>query len=186
MRLALASFVAFVVLGCGGGAPNIVPKSASGPSNEPLGACLTSGAEICFNATDDNCNGAIDEGCGATTGVLQFSIAWGASRADVDLNVMTPTGGRISASENTKVSGWSYDRDCPENASCYDQNTENISCTLPDPPAGVYLAEIRLSEMKGETGPIRVRFGARVGTRSFSSEVLLDGTEKRKLFRFTL
>ena len=39
-------------------------------------ACTPSGPELCFNARDDNCNGIIDEGCGVSTGLVQFVIAW--------------------------------------------------------------------------------------------------------------
>ena len=59
-------------------------------------ACTPTGPEICFNAVDDNCNGVIDEGCGVLTGVLQFTIAWGDSPADVDLIVTDPDGERAS------------------------------------------------------------------------------------------
>src|SRR5579862_3460895 len=68
-------------------------------------ACTPTGPELCFNATDDNCNGVIDEGCGVGTGVLQFMIAWGDSPADVDLVVIDPTGAKINKTSRGSSSG---------------------------------------------------------------------------------
>src|SRR5262245_14798338 len=71
----------------------LAPKDVK--TSEGIGletACTPTGVEICFNARDDNCNGVIDEGCGVHTGILQFTIAWEAEEADVDLNVSDATG----------------------------------------------------------------------------------------------
>src|SRR4051812_38076079 len=54
-------------------------------------ACTPTGSEMCFDATDNNCNGVLDEGCGVHTGPLQFAAAW-EEGPDVDLDVTDPAG----------------------------------------------------------------------------------------------
>jgi len=56
---------------------------ATVPASLAQKACTPTGPELCFNATDDNCNGIIDEGCGLRTGLVQFAIAWDEPKADV-------------------------------------------------------------------------------------------------------
>ncbi len=75
------------------------PSVPGAPSVEvrALEPCVPLNYEECFNALDDNCNGAIDEGCGTPGGVVQFMIARDTARADVDLNVMDPNGELIEA-----------------------------------------------------------------------------------------
>src|SRR5262245_972176 len=76
------------------------PSAASGgaatasraPLTELREACVPTGPERCWNARDDNCNGIMDEGCGVSTGLVQFMIAWDAPTADVDLLVTDPKG----------------------------------------------------------------------------------------------
>ena len=50
------------------------------------GPCVVGTAERCFDATDDNCNGLIDEGCGLNAGEVQLMVAWeGEARVEVDV-----------------------------------------------------------------------------------------------------
>ncbi|HEY8943633.1 MAG TPA: lipoprotein, partial [Polyangiaceae bacterium] len=81
-------FATALLLGCGQRGPArdgvAVPArntSSSSVSELLPNACVTSGPEACFDATDDNCNGIIDEGCGIDTGPVQFAIAWEAAKA---------------------------------------------------------------------------------------------------------
>src|SRR4051812_1073385 len=100
LRLALISGFC----GCGPSSPganapgnNVVAKNVAASDGVVVtSACTPTGPELCFNANDDNCNGVIDEGCGVGTGLLQFTIAWGDSPADVDLLVHDPNGMRVS------------------------------------------------------------------------------------------
>jgi hypothetical protein len=151
-------------------------------------ACTPTGPELCFNAVDDNCNGVIDEGCGLQTGLLQFVIAWGASPADVNLVVVTPQNERVP-DERTRstASGFHLDRDCPGDEGCSGQNVENVYFDGPEPPRGRYTVEISLADLHGAEPPVKVHFGARLGSQSIGFDVdLSPGDDARKTFSFDL
>jgi tRNA (guanosine-2'-O-)-methyltransferase len=183
-----------VIAACGGAAPEA--KSAAKVAAKNLGAppgttivqaCTPTGPELCFNAIDDNCNGVIDEGCGVSTGLLQFTIAWGDSPADVDLSLIGPNGERVSNATRATPTGFHLDRDCPGQDECGGQNLENVFFEGIEPPRGHYVVEIKLNELHGAEAPIRVRFGARLGNRSIGFDVALaPGDEAKKAFTFDL
>lgn len=144
-------------------------------------ACTPSGPELCFNATDDNCNGVIDEGCGSATGVLQFMIAWGDSPADLDLAVMDPAGKRVHKSSRETTSGLTYEKNCPDEG-CHGQNVENVVFAGNDPPRGKYVVEVRLTDARAASLPVKARLSARVGSRTFAMDLVLspeDGRDKQ-------
>jgi tRNA (guanosine-2'-O-)-methyltransferase len=151
-------------------------------------ACTPTGVEMCFDARDNNCNGVIDEGCGLHTGILQFTIAWEAAPADVDLNVYDPSGELARIGEPT-ASGLMKDRDCPRvSGECQGQNVENVFLAEGEPARGRYRVVVRLDKLNGATAPVRVRMSARVGQRSFGMVVDLSpgaSTEERT-FEFSL
>ena len=184
-------------LGCGaaGGAARPPPAVVVAASHlvAPAGttiaeACTPTGPELCFNAVDDNCNGVIDEGCGLQTGLLQFVIAWGASPADVNLVVVTPQGERVPDERTRSTpSGFHLDKDCPGDEGCGGQNVENVYFDGPEPPRGRYTVDITLADLHGADPPVRVRFGARLGTRSIGFDVdLAPGDSGKKTFSFDL
>ena len=143
-------------------------------------ACTPMGAELCFNARDDNCNGVIDEGCGVSTGLVQFSIAWDQPGADVDLNVTDPNGELIDVGR-TFESGLVKERDCPgRNNVCHGQNLENVYLESGDPLRGKYRVGVRLEKLGGENPPIRITLGARVGPKTYQLELELERPEDEK------
>ena len=165
---------------------NLVVSHVSTPAGVTLySACTPTGPELCFNAIDDNCNGVIDEGCGIGTGLLQFTIAWTEPKADVDLLVTDPSGDKVSEATRTTPAGLRLDRDCPGEG-CNGQNVENVFFEGSDPPKGHYSVEIKLTDPHDAPLPIHVRFGARVGNRTFGAEMDLSRAEDRKLFAFEL
>jgi tRNA (guanosine-2'-O-)-methyltransferase len=172
-----------------GGAGKVEATNLAAPRGATLAqACTPTGPELCFNAVDDNCNGVIDEGCGVQTGLLQFTIAWSAAAADVNLVLVTPAHERVPNDRtNSTASGFHLDRNCPADDGCNGQNVENVFFDGIEPPRGHYAVEIILVDPHGADPPIKVRFGARLGSRSVGFDVdLAPGDEAKKTFSFDL
>ncbi len=163
------------------------PKFSPGPWAAALSmACTPSGPELCFNATDDNCNGIIDEGCGICTGPLQFTIAWPEANVDVHLSVVDPTGAKVDQPRAPTPSGLKLDRDCPRD-NCGGQNVENICSEAADPPRGRYVLEVRLDPKSGALTPTtKVRVGVRVGDRSYGADLELSPLKEQETISFVL
>jgi hypothetical protein len=188
-----AALVALAVPACGPAAPgvkapDVVAKNLSTTEGViATAACTPTGPEICFNANDDNCNGVIDEGCGVGTGVLQFTIAWGDSPADVDLAVVDPNGARIHKGNRSSTSGLQLEKNCPDDG-CHGQNIENVYFDGTEPPKGKYVVEVKLVDAKGADLPVKVHLSARVGNRTYAMDFPLSpgpGTD-RQGFSFEL
>ncbi|HVH45129.1 MAG TPA: hypothetical protein VM925_22405 [Labilithrix sp.] len=153
---------------------NVVAKNVSAaPGVVVTAGCTPTGPELCFNASDDNCNGVIDEGCGASTGVLQFMIAWGDSPADVDLIVADPSGARITKSNRTTPSGLQLEKNCPDDG-CHQQNVENVYFDGVEPARGRYVVEVKLVDPRGAELPVKVHLSARVGSRTWAMDLTLS------------
>jgi hypothetical protein len=166
----------------------VATNLAAPPGTTLLQACTPTGPELCFNAVDDNCNGVIDEGCGLPTGLLQFTIAWVASAADVNLIVTTPQNERVPEERTRSTqSGFHLDRDCPGDDGCGGQNVEDVYFDGTEPPRGRYAVEIALVDLHGADPPVKVRFGARLGSRTVGFDVeLAPGDDAKKTFTFDL
>ncbi|MGC4093369.1 MAG: hypothetical protein QM756_36845 [Polyangiaceae bacterium] len=150
------------------------------------GACVSTAPERCFDATDDNCNGLIDEGCGVETGPVQFTVAWEPARVDIDLLVTDPAG-ELAEVGRPLASGLVKQRDCPGRSNeCRGQNLENVYLDGPEAPRGVYRVRVVLENLGGQNPPVHVRFGARVGQRSYSLGLRLDQPQAAYESKFTL
>jgi tRNA (guanosine-2'-O-)-methyltransferase len=192
-QILLVSVSPWFFLACAPAVPASAPERRIEATNltPPAGAslvqaCTPTGPELCFNAVDDNCNGVIDEGCGVQTGLLQFTIAWSTAVADVNLVVTTPSRERVP-NERTRStpSGFHLDRDCPGEEGCGGQNIENVFFDGPEPPRGHYTVDIVLGDLHGADPPVRVRFGARLGSRTVGFDVdLAPGDDARRTFSF--
>lgn len=167
--------------------PPVVAKNLTATEGVSLAAgCTPTGPELCFNATDDNCNGVIDEGCGVGTGVLQFIVAWGDSPADVDLIVTDPRQNKVSKANRTAESGLQLEKSCPDDG-CHAQNVENVFFDGAEPVRGTYLVEVRLVDAKGAELPVKAHLSARIGARTWAADlVLAPGASERQGFSFEL
>ena len=194
-RSARVYFAALSLLSLSACRPPAAPSDAvaqgpallgSVPSSLAQKPCSPTGPELCFNATDDNCNGIIDEGCGLHTGLVQFAIAWEEPHADVDLRLFDPSGELIEVGRIAH-SGLVKERDCPgRNNECHGQNLENVYLSEGEPARGEYRVRIRLEALGGENPPIHVAFGARVGPKTYSESVSLDAPEAERELLFRL
>jgi hypothetical protein len=157
------------------------------PSLRALEPCLPVGYEVCFNALDDNCNGALEEGCGVPAGVVQFMIGWDALRADVDLNVTDPNGELIEAGRVVQ-SGLIKSRDCPgRRQECGGVNLENVFLEGNKAPTrGTYRVSVALESLGGEEPPIWVNLSSRLGSRRYAFEVRLISPEDERHVELSL
>jgi len=179
-----------LVSGCGASTTNaaaggVTPKNVLAEGLVLRTACVATGPELCFNALDDNCNGIIDEGCGLSSGVLQFSVAWGDSPADLDLIVTDPAGNKVSSANKSSSTGLILDRDCPDASNCRGQNVENIYLEGLDPPRGKYTVEVRLRDLRRAQSPVAATLGARLGSRTFGAELSLSPTQGTDRVQFS-
>jgi tRNA (guanosine-2'-O-)-methyltransferase len=165
---------------------SLIVRDAIAPDGLPLTmACTPTGAELCFDATDNNCNGVIDEGCGVDTGPLQFAIAW-PEGSDVDLEVYDPAGNLAKPGERTD-NALAKDRDCGRpQSSCHGQNMENVYFVGARPPPGRYRVEIKLDKPDDVRFPVKVRFGGRIGGKTFALDVEIVSPEDAKVFTVSL
>ena len=149
-------------------------------------ACISTAPERCFDATDDNCNGIIDEGCGIETGPVQFAVAWEPARVDVDLLVTDPAG-ELAEVGRPLASGLVKQRDCPGRSNeCRGQNLENVYLDAPEAPRGTYRVRVVLESLAGQNPPVLVRFGARIGQQTYGMTLRLDQPQGGYETTFTL
>jgi tRNA (guanosine-2'-O-)-methyltransferase len=180
-RLFVSSILVAIAVACGPSAPgaaspgtNVTAKNVSASEGVVVTAgCTPTGPELCFNANDDNCNGVIDEGCGAGTGVLQFMIAWGDSPADVDLTVVDPNSARVTKANRSSPSGLQFEKNCPDDG-CHQQNAENVYFDGTEPVRGRYIVEVKLADPRGAELPVKVHLSARVGSRTWAMDMALS------------
>jgi hypothetical protein len=174
--------VSLALAACGGSKP---PGVATAPALPASGSLLSSATtptapEVCSNAADDNQNGLIDEGCGLSLGLVQFLAGWSAPKADVDLRVVDPNGELVEVGRVAR-SGLTKDRDCPgRGTECSGKNLENVYLAEGEPLKGEYRLRLRLESLGGESPPIRVTLGARLGPVSRSYEVDLETPEAER------
>ena len=185
--MGLARTIAIAALGaaCVAGPRAESPVTALAEGGELPAACTPTGPELCFNATDDNCNGVIDEGCGLSTGPLQFVIAWGDSPADVDLRVTMPGGETVHAGNRHEHSGMRLAGNCPADG-CRGQNFDNAFFDGETVPHGRVTVELVLRKLAGASPPVAVRFGARIRTKIYGADAALTHEGDRKSFTFDL
>jgi hypothetical protein len=179
----LALAFCLLLAACGASKPLAVAQPDPNGNATLASATTATSPEVCANAADDNQNGLIDEGCGLSLGLVQFLAGWGAPKADVDLRVVDPNGDLIEVGRVAR-SGLTKDRDCPgRGGECQGKNLENVYLAEGEPLKGDYRLRLRLESLGGETPPIRVTLGARLGGSSRSYEVPLETPESEQEIR---
>lgn len=173
----LAPVALLAVFGCGSGtrAPAGAGRAGAGL---PQRATVSTAAEICGNAVDDNGNGLAEEGCGIPGGLVGFVAAWDEPTADVDLRVIDPSG-ELAETGRPTGSGLVKERDCPgRDGECRSRNIENVYLERGEILRGDYRVHLRLVSIGGEEPPIEVRFAARLGQKSYGAVVSLRRVEE--------
>ena len=168
--------------------PALEPRDVALPDGMALPeTCTPSGVELCFDATDNNCNGLVDEGCGIHSGILQFVAKWDDPQADVELEV-TDVNGDIAEVHSATSAGLYKERNCPEDPLCQYAPLENVYLVGAEPEPGRYRVAVRLNRLGGAIPPLRVHLGVRVGQRSYSLAFDLSPGAKtsERAFEFTL
>lgn len=152
----------------------------------PLGACVTTSPEVCFNATDDNCNGIVDEGCGVRSGLLQFVIAWPEPNIDVDLEVRDPDE-HLAEVGGTSVSGLIKERDCPGRSNeCRGLNFENVVLEAGrELVRGTYVVTVRAEDL-GDSEGVDVALAVRFGPKHFATRLRLTHDKEERRFALAL
>lgn len=145
------------------------PQLASGVT--VIQQSCTPGAQEACNGLDDNCDGAIDEGCGYNTGNIQITLAWN-SGADIDLYVTDPYNETISYSHTSSNSGGQLDHDgrgdCVQNSGG-NPTVENVYWNN-QPPRGNYSIEIHnYSGCETAVGQTQTTLSIAVGGRVLGS-----------------
>ena len=174
---------ALLALVCGG--PSCARPAVAGPHAEAprtdtalpavhdLPGSGLGGPEICFNATDDNDNTLLDEGCDVRQGDVHFMVAWPDPSIDVDLLVVDPSGA-LAGTRGPSVQGLVLSDDCPRaGGACSGQAFESVYLDAEDVPDGTYRVRVVVVAGPGARllRPLKVRFGARLPGTTVAREI---------------
>lgn len=156
---------------------------ATGDEALPLSlpaACQATGIEACFNASDDDCDGIVDEGCGLSTGVLQLVVAWDRAEANVNLELLDPNGESAEVGRTTAL-GLSKDRDCPgPNDECGGQNFEVVTLVGDELPRGRYRLRVELELPAPAVPSVNVQIGGHIGSAPTRGSCVLSPRNPRR------
>lgn len=133
------------------------------------------------NALDDDCDGAIDEGCGYSSGGVQVTIRWD-SGADIDLYVRDPSGEAVFYNKEHRKTPVGGHLDHDARGDCRPEqphpHIENAYWPEPAPP-GEYGVELHYFGPCGGNAETRVQMSVSVSDHILGVyEYLLSPEEK--------
>ncbi|MBI4700143.1 MAG: OmpA family protein [Deltaproteobacteria bacterium] len=151
--------------------------------------CAPEGADVCFDAIDNDCDGLYDIGCGYRSGALQWTLAW-KTGDDLDLHVIGPDGVHVFfRNRQGGRAGLELDVDClgdfGSGTNCPAQNVENIfSPPTKRPMEGTYRGWVQVFQpTAGDDGRlIEAMLGGRLAGKSFRMPLRLVAQEGERIF----
>lgn len=163
------------------------PPPPKPPSPNAKWSCAPSGPERCADGLDNNCNGLADEGCGQSSGLVQFLIAW-SDDTDLDLEVTDPTGSPARVGVVSSA-GLLKDRDCPgrDERRCRGVNVENVVLAANrEVQHGEYVIVVRLAPRQEPAQPVEVNLSARLVERVFERTFSVSKETPQRTFTLRL
>lgn len=169
--------------------PALVSIVPGARAREVARDCNNPTEERC-NALDDDCDGAIDEGCGYGTGLMQVTASWDTG-SDIDLYVTGPLGDTLSFQRPSAPTGGRVDHsgrgDCD---SAYEANPriENIRWVGARPAPGIYEVVVHYwGECISGGGPTEVTVSVAVGLEIAGQyRINLLPGERARVVRFVI
>jgi hypothetical protein len=162
------------------------PLVSGQPLVRNLPASPLGGAETCFNATDDNDNRLIDEGCDVRQGDVHFMIAWPDAAVDVDLLVTDPSGS-LAGTTAPSALGLVLSDDCPRaGGACSGQAFESVYLDSEEVPAGTYRVRVVVQAGLHGARSLPVRFGVRLPGVVLAREIEFSRAAREVVLAFSV
>jgi len=168
---------------------NPQPKVVSNEATTIEYYCAKGEEEKC-NALDDNCNGAIDEGCGYRSGAIQITVGWD-SGADIDLYVTDPAGETICFRKDERRSASGGHMDYDSRGDCRAQQElnriENVYWEESMPLEGDYRIELHYFSPCGNNQETTATLSVSVAGRILGVyQRVIQPEERINILTFTL